>query len=98
VGGSWCIWCAYMDRFFDQHADVEQLLKTNYVVVKVNWSATNHNNAFLMQYAVVQSFPFLIVLDENGKLLQAQRTNVLEKGTDYDPDRMKDFLNHWKPS
>ena len=97
VGGSWCIWCAYMDKFFTDHPDVDALLKANYVVVKVNWSQENHNNDFLNQYAMVRSFPFLIVLDEKGKLLQAERTNVLEKGRSYDPDKMKDFLNQWKP-
>jgi hypothetical protein len=96
VGGDWCIWCGYMDRFFADHPDVDALLKANYVVVKVNWSQENHNNTFLTQYAFVTNFPFLIVLDKNGKLLQAQRTNVLEKGTSYDPDKMKDFLNKWK--
>jgi hypothetical protein len=98
VGGEWCIWCAYMDHFFADHPDIDALMKANYVVVKVNWSRTNHNNAFLMQYAIVHYFPSLIVLDENGKLLQAQRTNVLEKGTSYDPAKVTDFLNQWKPS
>ncbi len=98
VGGDWCVWCAYLDRFFADHPDIDALLKANYVVVKVNWSEANHNNAFLMQYAVVHYFPFLIVLDENGKLLQAQRTNVLEKGASYDPDKMRDFLTRWKAS
>ena len=96
VGGAWCIWCGYMDKFFAGHPDVDALLKANYVVVKVNWSQENHNNAFLMQYAAVHYFPFLIVLDQNGKLLQAERTDVLEKGAGYDPDKMKDFLNKWK--
>ena len=98
VGGAWCIWCAYMDKFFASHPDIDALMKANYVVVKVNWSQENHNNDFLNQYAMVRSFPFLIVLDENGKLIQAQRTNVLEKGTSYDPEKMKEFLNQWKPA
>jgi hypothetical protein len=97
VGGDWCIWCAYMDKFFAHHADIDALLQANYVVVKVNWSQENHNDDFLQQYAMINSFPFLIVLDENGKLLRAQRTNVLEAVMSYDPGKMKDFLNHWKP-
>lgn len=98
VGGAWCIWCAYMDHFFTDHPDIDELMKASYVVVKVNWSQENHNEAFLSQYADVNSFPFLIVLDEHGKVLQLERTNVLEKGNSYDPDKMKDFLNHWKPA
>lgn len=97
VGGDWCIWCAYMDKFFAHHSDINALLQSNYVVVKVNWSQENHNDDFLHQYAMINSFPFLIVLDENGKLLQAQRTGVLEGVMTYDPGKMKEFLNRWKP-
>jgi hypothetical protein len=50
-----------------------------------------------MQYAVIHDFPFLVVLDENGKLLKAERTNELEKGNGYDPDKMRAFLDQWKP-
>jgi hypothetical protein len=46
---------------------------------------------------VIHDFPFLVVLDENGKLLKAERTNELEKGNGYDPDKMRAFLDQWKP-
>lgn len=96
VGGDWCIWCGYLDRFFADHPDVNGALKANYVLVKVNWSAENHNSDFFARYAFVGEFPFFLVLDENGKLLKAQKTGELEKGNSYDPDKMKAFLNQWK--
>lgn len=98
VGGDWCIWCGYLDKFFANHPDVDAALQANYVLVKVNWSEENHNNAFLTQYAMVRSFPFLIVLDANGKLLKAEKTEELEKGRSYDPGKMKDFLSQWGPA
>lgn len=98
VGGDWCIWCGYLDQFFATHPDVDAALRANYVLVKVNWSEQNHNNAFLTQYAVVRSFPFLIVLDENGKLLTAEKTDELEKGQSYDAGKMKSFLSQWGPA
>jgi hypothetical protein len=97
VGGNWCIWCGYMDHFFADHPELDAYLKTNYVVLKMNWSSENHNNTFLSQYALINSLPFLIVLDENGKLLCAEKTGELERGHSYDPDKMKDFLSQWKP-
>jgi Thioredoxin-like len=97
VGGNWCIWCGYLDHFFAAHPDVDAYLKANFVLVKVNWSAENHNNTFVTQFAEIPSFPFLIVLDENGKLLQAQKTGELEQGHSYDPNKMMDFLGKWKP-
>jgi hypothetical protein len=97
VGGNWCIWCGYMDHFFVDHPDLDASRKANYVWLKVNWSRENSNNGFLNQYALIHTMPFFIVLDENGKLLQAQRTNELERGHSCDPDKMMDFLNKWKP-
>ena len=97
AGGDWCIWCGYLDKFFADHGDVDALLKANYVPVKVNWSAQNHNSGFFAQYAFVGEFPFFLVLDENGKLLKAQKTGELEKGQSYDPVKMAAFLNQWKP-
>ena len=98
AGGDWCIWCAYLDKFFADHRDVDALLTANYVPVKVNWSAENHNSDFFAQYAFVGEFPFFLVLDENGKLIKAQKTGELEKGRSYDPQKMTAFLNEWKPA
>lgn len=98
VGGDWCIWCKYMDTFFDNHADIDALLKANYVVVKVNMSSANRNQSFLMQFPKFETYPHLLVLDADGKLLQSQDTGELERGSSYNPEKMKDFLNKWKAS
>jgi len=39
-----------------------------------------------------------VVLDEKGKMLQAQPTGVLEQGSAYNRDRMIAFLTKWSPS
>ena len=41
-------------------------------------------------------YPFLAVLDADGKVVTAQRTDVLEEGDHHDPKRVADFLNKWK--
>src|SRR5438552_3171721 len=40
-------------------------------------------------------FPFLAVLDGDGKIVTAQRTEPLEEGKAHDPARVKDFLGRW---
>ena len=38
LGGDWCIWCKYMDDFYETHADVLQARVENYVLVNINVS------------------------------------------------------------
>jgi thiol-disulfide isomerase/thioredoxin len=40
-------------------------------------------------------FPFLAVLDGDGKVVTAQRTEPLEEGKGHDPARVKAFLAKW---
>ncbi len=68
------------------------------MTVKVNVSSENGNRAFLMPYPKFQGVPHMFVLDADGKLLQSQDTDNLEKGNGYNADRMRDFLTKWKPS
>jgi hypothetical protein len=98
VGGDWCIWCAYMDKFFADHPDLVALRDANYVSLKVNMSQENHNYGFLSQYPRFHTYPHLLVLDADGKLLQSEDTDSLEKGQSYDEARFRDFLTQWKPS
>ena len=97
VGGNWCIWCRIMDNFFHEHADLEALLEKNYVVVYVNFSPENKNEAVLSRYPKVAGYPHLFVLDGTGKLLQSEDTSVLEEGKGYNAERMREFLLKWAP-
>src|SRR5439155_9800512 len=40
-------------------------------------------------------YPFLAVLDGDGKVVTAQRTDVLEEGDHHDPAKVKEFLGRW---
>jgi thiol:disulfide interchange protein len=92
VGGEWCIWCHMLDKFIASHPPVKQLLDDNYVVVKVNWSPQNRNEAVLSQWPKVKGYPHLFVLDDKGQLLHSQDTSVLEAGKGYDEGKVLAFL------
>jgi thiol:disulfide interchange protein len=92
VGGEWCIWCHILDKFIASHAPVKRLLDDNYVVVKVNWSPQNRNEAVLSQWPKIKGYPHLFVLDDKGQLLHSQDTSQLEAGRDYDEGKVLAFL------
>jgi thioredoxin-related protein len=97
VGGEWCIWCRRLDQFFEQNRDISDYMLKNYVVVKVNWSKENKNEAVLSSYPKIPGYPHLFVLDARGNLLHSQDTGLLESGDHHDRDKIMEFLRQWTP-
>lgn len=97
VGGDWCIWCRRLDSLFVANKDLAELLHKEFVVVKVNWSKENKNEAVLSRYPKIPGYPHLFVLDGNGKLLHSQDTGQLESGNHHDRDKVMGFLKKWGP-
>jgi len=96
VGGEWCKWCHFLDKFIDTTPDVKNALDKNFVWVKVNWSPDNKNVALLSQWPKIKGYPHLFVLDAEGKLLHSQNTGDLEaeEGKDtYDKPKVMAFIN-----
>ena len=102
VGGNWCSWCHLLDRTLHTTADLNSALESHFVVVHVNWSRENENEAFLSHYPKAEGFPYLLVLSPDGKLLHAQPTSPLEAnhnlGGGYNLDAIRAFLKQWAPS
>jgi thiol:disulfide interchange protein len=95
VGGEWCHWCHILEEFFDTHDEHRKLLNDRYVVVKVNYSPENENEAFLSRYPPFKGYPHIMILNADGSHLHSQDTGLLEKGQGYDPEVMKAFLEKW---
>ncbi len=98
VGGTWCIWCKILDRYFEEHPDLLALRKANYVMVKVNFSKENENAAALGKFPEASGYPHFYVLDAQGSLLQSQDTAPLEEGRNYHHGRMRGFLKAHAPA
>ena len=98
IGGEWCGWCVFMDKFFVQNPDIAKTRDQNFVWVKVNFSKENENKEFLSPYPQPAGYPHLFVLDAAGKLLQSQDTSELEEGKGYNHDRFAEFLKKWSPT
>jgi len=97
IGGDWCVWCVRLDRFIRDTPEIAAAWNAQFVTVHVNSSPENENAAFLGTYPRIQGYPHIFVLDRDGRLLHSQDTSVLEAGKGYSPERMKAFLEQWKP-
>lgn len=97
IGGEWCGWCIYMDKFFYQNPELAKIRNDNFVWVKVNFSEENENAAFLSVFPAPTGYPHLYILDPAGKLLHSHGTSDLEKGDGYDLAKFTDFLRIWSP-
>jgi thiol:disulfide interchange protein len=95
VGGEWCTWCHIMDRFFAADAEARAALDAGYVLVKVNYSKENRNEALLARWPPVAGYPHLYVLAADGTLVHSQRTDVLEDGKGYDRAKFVAFLRRY---
>lgn len=97
VGGEWCGWCIYMDRFFYERPEIDRLRQKYYVWVKVNMSPENENHAFLSLFPEISGYPHLFVLDADGQLLHSQSSAEFENRDGYVPEVVTQFLYDWSP-
>ncbi|HMS54117.1 MAG TPA: thioredoxin family protein [Fimbriimonadaceae bacterium] len=95
VGGEWCGWCHKLDALFASNTEIAEILAKRYVIVKVNFSPENKNEAVLSKYPKINGYPHLFVLDAEGKLLHSQDTGLLETGPNHDPAKVIEFLKKW---
>jgi len=97
VGGEWCTWCHIMDHFFAANPDLAKMRDANFIVLRINFSKENQNQAFLARWPKVAGYPHFFVLDANGRLLHSQDTSALEATKNYDPAAFRAFLLEWSP-
>jgi thioredoxin-related protein len=95
VGGDWCSWCHILDDFIEQNADIKQALKEAFVIVKVNYSDANFNDAFFQQYPPAPGYPHFYILESDGTFLHSQNTVELEEEQSYNPTVFMNFIGEW---
>jgi len=94
-GGNWCGWCYKLHDCFNQNADIRKLLKYEYELVMVDINA--NENLPKRFNAKPVGYPYLTVLDSEGKVLINQRTEPFEEGKAHDPKKVYAFLYKFKP-
>lgn len=96
VGGDWCVWCDILDIYLTRNADVRAAFASSFVILKVNMSQENQNEAFLSRYPQSVGYPDFFILDARGRYLGQQDTADLEEGRSYNRDRMLAFASRWR--
>jgi hypothetical protein len=101
VGGEWCRWCRMFDKFVASQPDIKTRIESNFVWIKVNYSAENKNVDVLSRWPKARGYPYFVVLEETGRLLHVQAIQGLETETEneseegYDPARVMAFLKRF---
>jgi thioredoxin-related protein len=97
VGGNWCPWCIRFHDFIKSEAQVDSMLKSSYVVIFLNYSKENKNEAALARLGYPQrfGFPVFVILDASGNRLHTQDSGFLELDKGYDPKKVMTFLKCW---
>jgi thioredoxin-related protein len=98
-----CSWCHWLHALFERDQEIRKVLRDEYVLVLVDIHAP-HADELLREVKGVLApddqqeavgFPFLGVLDGNGKVVTAQPTGPLEKGKGHGPALVNKFLDRW---
>ncbi|WP_183562112.1 thioredoxin family protein [Mucilaginibacter sp. SP1R1] len=100
IGGNWCIWCLRFNDLVTNDAELNKYLHDNYVVLHVNYSKENKNEAVLASLGYPQrfGFPVFVVLDDKGNRLHTQNSGYLEQGKGHSKEKVMDFLKGWSPA
>jgi thioredoxin-related protein len=103
-GGDWCGWCHKLHELFASNQKIAKILYNEYRTVMVELESPGATELLEKCKGALSSdelskgvgYPFLAVLDTDGKVVTAQRTNSLEEGDHHDPARVEEFLSRWK--
>jgi thiol:disulfide interchange protein len=92
VGGEWCSWCHVFDRFVARSPEVQKAMQERYILLKVNYSPQNRNDAVLSRWPRAKGYPHFYVLDATGSVVASQASAELEAARDYDEAKVLAFL------
>lgn len=96
IGGNWCTWCHKMDAFLEKNPNIYQALHNNYVLLKINVSDTNENEAFMKSLPPVQGYPHMYVSTNTGQMLLSKDTAELLDDLEYSAEYWLSFLEKWQ--
>ena len=100
LGGNWCVWCRSLAAVMEL-PEAKPFIEKNFEVVPINVSSakgmTDRNNQVLKRFGIpkVDGFPWLVVLDANGKVLHSSY-EVTDKQHEK-PQEMINWIAGWAP-
>nr|WP_314491423.1 thioredoxin family protein [uncultured Chryseobacterium sp.] len=98
AGGNWCIWCLRFNQYVQTTPELKKMVDDNYLYYHLNYSPENKNEKTFSKYGNPgdkYGYPVFIVLDQNGKMIHIQQSDVLEEGKGYSLEKVKSFFKDW---
>ena len=101
-GGDWCGWCHKLHELFASESyEISKILYNEYERSRSTSNRRTPRQLLKTCKAALSKdelqkgvgYPFLAVLDADGKVVTAQRTDPLEEGDHHDPKRVAAFLS-----
>mgnify|MGYP000152980394 CR=1 FL=1 len=96
IGGNWCTWCHKMDDFLAKNPDIYQSLHEKYVLLKINVSDSNENEAFMSALPPVLGYPHMYVSTASGKMILSKDTAELLQDGQYSVKHWLEFIDTWQ--
>jgi thioredoxin-related protein len=99
VGGNWCKWCLIFNDLVTSDIDLSNYIAGRYVVLHINWSPENKNEAVMSSLGYPQRFgyPVFVILDDKGKRLNTISPLNVEDDKGFSKDKVMYFLKKWSP-
>jgi len=99
IGGNWCSWCIRFNNQVTADTTLNTYMNKNYIVLHVNYSQENTNDALMASLGYPQrfGFPVFIILDDKGNRLHTQNSEYLEEGKGYNKNKILEFFKGWSP-
>jgi thiol-disulfide isomerase/thioredoxin len=100
LGGNWCPWCRSLAAVMEL-PEAKPFIQKNFEVVNVNVSSakgmTDRNNQVLKRFGIpkVDGFPWLVVLDADGKVLHS--SYEVTDDNHETPQAMINWIAGWAP-
>lgn len=96
IGGNWCTWCHKMDAFLAKNPDVYKELHDKFVILKINVSDSNENEAFMKSLPPVLGYPHMYVSTSAGKMVLSKDTAELQEDGKYSRKQWLSFIEQWQ--
>lgn len=102
LGGNWCPWCLRFARFITDDAEIDQLIRENFVYIHVNYKSRQDEQSQRVSQRLGNAgrfgFPVLVILHPDGSVMHIQNSAYLEEGQGYSREKVVDFFQHWTPA
>jgi len=97
IGGNWCSWCYMFDAFYKNDAELDSIVKANYVVIHVNFDGKKASFPILerLEYPHRFGVPVIVIVNAEGRRLHTQNSEFLESGNSYNKKKMLSFFKSW---